>query len=84
MNPDELADDDAALQPSYADRARLLLAEHAELFAARPAATHRFGVVDPPALRAVSVPGARGRRTPQLVLPLRPRLVDDAPGMMRS
>ena len=59
--------------PPYTELARRLLAEHAELFRVSPLA------ISPPRAEwqaAGARPAGARRRTPQLTLPLRPRVLD--------
>ena len=67
--------------PPYTELARRLLSEHGELFRLSPLA------ISPPRAawrpeRASRPPVARGR-TPQLTLPLRPRVIDGGKGVTR-
>ena len=60
--------------PRYAELAQQLLTEHAELFRLSP-----LGISPPRAARRpdrASRPPVARRRTPQLTLPLRPRVLD--------
>ena len=60
--------------PPYADRARRLLTEHAELFRVSP-----LGISPARPERGPRAPAGR-RRTRQLTLPLRPRVLDSGEG----
>lgn len=60
--------------PPYAELARRLLTEHAELFRLSPLAISRAGAAWQPE-PASRRPAVR-RRNPQLTLPLRPRVID--------
>lgn len=57
--------------PRYADLARRLLSDHAELFRVTPPRSRPQGVPQP----ALSSPRRTLRHTPQLALPLRPRVL---------
>ena len=73
---DPSGEPDAA--PPYAELARRLLNEHAELFRLSP-----LGISPPrPAWRPErsSRPPGAARRSPQLTLPLRPRVLDGGEG----
>lgn len=64
--------------PPYAELARRLLSEHAELFRLSPLA------ISPPLSswrpERASGPAVARRRTPQLTLPLRPQVLDGGSG----
>lgn len=74
--------DEPEAVPPYAELARRLLTEHAELFRLSPLAISRPAAAwrPEPASRRPAV----RRRNPQLTLPLRPRVLDGGNGGSRK
>lgn len=74
-SPESTQLDQAEAEPRYAELARRLIAERADLFRVAPPRAQPRLVQAPPVGAAVALTGRRRRRG-QLALPLRPQLLD--------